>query len=204
VGTNNNIPQKGHSRHAVDFDTVDRLYAEGHSYRKIAEILGSNYAKVYRVHQAGHPDRKEQPVRRRHLTPSNGAPPSAPDSAPPVPIVWDATPERIEVMGEPMGAPDSAPESAPRLRDLEARVSVLEAFIATMQRHPAHVIGAPKGALQSAPIPATKKRGFVIACDLSDALDRYADLSGLQVRDILDMALRRYLADVAGEEVHRA
>jgi hypothetical protein len=92
------------------------------------------------------------------------------------------------------GTLNSAPYSAPRLNDLEARVSVLEAFITTLQRQPPQMVGTPNGALRSAPTTATKKRGFVIACDLSDALDAYAEASGLQVRDILDMALRRYLA----------
>jgi hypothetical protein len=104
------------------------------------------------------------------------------------------TVDRQEIVGEPIGAPDSAPYGAPRLNDLEARVSVLEAFIATLQRQPAQMIGAPNGALRSAPNTPTKKRGFVIACDLSDALDAYAERSELRVSDILDMALRRYLA----------
>jgi hypothetical protein len=177
-------------RTPIDWKHYDHCHAKGISDTAFAESIG--------LSQPAFSHRKK----KRHLeelNPSaNGAPPSAPESAPLVPI-GDTMPERLEVVGEPMGAPDSAPESAPRLHDLEARVSVLEAFIATMQRQS----GALGGALRSAPTLATKKRGFVIACDLSDALDHYAEMSGLQVRDILDMALRRYLADVAGEEVHR-
>jgi hypothetical protein len=60
------------------------------------------------------------------------------------------------------------------------------------------------GTLRSAPTTATKKRGFVIACDLSEALDAYAEASGRQLRDILDMVLRRYRADVVGESGDRA
>jgi hypothetical protein len=100
--------------------------------------------------------------------------------------------------------PSPQPHSAPRLNDLEARVSLLEAFIATLQRQLPQMVGTLNGALRSAPTTATKKRGFVIACDLSDALDAYAEASGLQLRDILDMALRRYLADVVGEGGDRA
>jgi hypothetical protein len=163
----------------LDKAIIDRLHNEAQmSYGAIAKHLGTNYARVYR---AAHPT----PSNRDH---------GALNSAPLVQVMRDDALERREVVGEPIGAPDSAPHSAPRLNDLEARVSVLEAFIATLQRQPPQTVGAPNGTLRSAPTTATKKRGFVIACDLSDALDAYAEASGLQVRDILDMALRRYLA----------
>jgi excisionase family DNA binding protein len=91
------------------------------------------------------------------------------------PVVHQRAPTNLQpqaLIPEPIDAPDSAPYSAPRLHDLEARVSVLETFITTLQRQSAQMIGAPNGAPRSAPTVATKKRGFVIACDLSDALDR--------------------------------
>lgn len=59
------------------------------------------------------------------------------------------------------------------------------------------------GAPQSAP-ERTTKPGFVIACDLSEAIDAYAQTSGRRIRDILDAALRGYLAQVTGEKARHA
>jgi len=182
---------KSHTRKAALYKDpqfqaqVLALARQGVKRRPIAAQLGTSLGTVNRAYDA---------------VTANGdhsAPESAPESAPTAALTAQ------EVVGEPVGAPDSAPYGAPRLNALEACVSVLEAFIATLQRQSPQMIGAPNGALRSAPNTPTKKRGFVIACNLSDALDAYAEASGLQVRDILDMALRRYLADVVGEEVHR-
>jgi hypothetical protein len=67
---------------------------------------------------------------------------------------------------------------------------VLEAFVSTLQRQALPVNGAP-GVPNGAP---TTKRGFVIARDLSGQIDAYAETHHLQVKQILDTALREFFA----------
>jgi hypothetical protein len=40
----------------------------------------------------------------------------------------------------------------------------------------------------------TRKRGFVISWDLSDALDQYIEASGMRFMDVIDAAVKEYIA----------
>jgi transposase len=105
-------------RPVVDFETVDRLHAEGHSYRKIAALLKTNYQAVYRAH---------------HSMPANGTP-----SAPGTPTAL----ERTIVMGEPVSTPPEYLSTlahdvlAQRVDTRDQRLDVLEAFMRAMEQPP--------------------------------------------------------------------
>jgi hypothetical protein len=62
----------------------------------------------------------------------------------------------------------------------------VEAIIATLQ-HPPYRASAPNGAPH-------RKRGFVIAQDLSERIDAFSAHYHLRVMDLLDTALREFLA----------
>jgi hypothetical protein len=115
--------------------------------------------------------------------------PSTPDGEPTIPTTL---PERVEVVGEPW----VHHTSPPLLQDLAARLDVVEAFIATLQRNPSQLSASSHGSPQSLPgAPLkTRKRGFVIAEVLSDKIDAYAAAEHLQVKDVLDLALREFFA----------
>jgi hypothetical protein len=93
-------------------------------------------------------------------------------------------------------APDSAPSGelwSPRLDDLEQRLSVVEVFIATPQRQPLPLNGSPHGSLPVNHSP-THKRGFVLADDLFHSIHAYAKTEQIQVKQVLDLALREFFA----------
>jgi hypothetical protein len=165
------------TRPVVDFETVDRLHAEGHSYRKIAARLNTNYQAVWRAHHGG---------------PGNGVP-STPGTLTAL--------ERTVVMGEPVSAPPEYP-SAPvhdvlvqRVDTHDQRLDVLEAFMRAMEQHPMYRqgISAPSTPEYTAP-RERKKSGAEFAVDMPDKLRAYAKAHGLQVREVIDMALREFLA----------
>jgi hypothetical protein len=178
----NSIPQKRHRRHTSekpDPVTVRRLYDDEHkSYRAIAELLHSNYATVWRAYRA-------------QLT--NGTP-STPDSTP-------TALERTIVMGEPVSTPPeylSTPAQDMLVQRVDAhdqRLDVLEAFMQAMQRHPMLQQGtsAPSTPEYTAP-REWKKSGAEFAVDMPDKLRAYAKAHGRQVREVIDQALREFLA----------
>jgi hypothetical protein len=90
----------------------------------------------------------------------------------------------IQTSGTPVVHP-----SAPRLANIEQRLAVVEAFIAAFKRQTPPRSGAPNAAPE-----CTLKRGFVIAADLSRQIDAHAETQHLQVKQILDTALREYFA----------
>ena len=92
--------------------------------------------------------------------------------------------------------PDSAPSGepgSPRLDDIEQRLSVVEVFTATLQRQPLPLNGSPHG---SPPVnrSPTHKRGFVLADDLFHAIHAFAKTEQIQVKQVLDLALREFFA----------
>jgi hypothetical protein len=82
------------------------------------------------------------------------------------------------------------------LGELKARVSVIEACIAILHQQLTYLPDAPSGA-------PTHQRGFVMADDLCEAIHAYATAHHRQVKDVLDLAWRRFCAQV-GQEVGRA
>lgn len=145
-------------------EAVLALRAQELSIQKTADALGVSFSRVQRF------------LARRKTAEANGAP-MMPESALRIK-------ERKNVMVHP-----SAPNGAPRLDAIEQRLSVIEAFVATLQ-HPPYRASAP-----STPNGAPhRKRGFVIAQDLSECIDAYAAHHRLRVMDLLDTALREFLA----------
>jgi hypothetical protein len=136
----------------------------------------------------------------------NGSPesePGAPDELPtPLETVHHSSPEGspttalqpMEYMGEP-GSPTGSLDIARQtdLDNLKTRVEILETFIARLHQPSTYLPGSPSGS-------PTHKRGFVMADDLFQAIHTYATAHHLQVKDVLDLALRRFFAQV-GEEV---
>ena len=104
--------------------------------------------------------------------------------------------QRVDYIGEPgaPGLPDIARQTD--LDNLKTRVEVLETFIAKLHQPVAYLPGSPNG-LPGSP---THKRGFVMADDLFQAIHTYATAHHLQVKDVVDLALRRFFAQV-GQEV---
>jgi hypothetical protein len=171
----------------IDGNHYDRLKGEGKSRREMCRELQVSYGALTRWIE-----------RNRPL--SNGEPESLPISAP------ATTLQKVEVIGEPVGEPQSTPQLSDldsRVRalegaDLSARIGVLEAFFAAVQQQPALISGSLNG-LPVVHQQPTRKRGFVIACDLSDAIDAYASANHMQVKDVLDLALRRFFAAEGGQ-----
>jgi hypothetical protein len=163
------------SRPAVDFETVDRLKAEGLSYRKIADRLKTNFQAVYRAHH--------------RVVPSVPSVPGTPTAL-----------ERTIVTGEPVSTPPEYP-SAPvhdvlvqRVDAQDQRLDVLEAFMRAMEQHPMvrQGVSAPSTPEYTAP-REWKKSGAEFAVDMPDRLRAYAKAHGRQVREVIDQALRAFL-----------
>jgi hypothetical protein len=190
-------------------------YVDAHptlSQREIGEHFGIKQAAVSRRLTA-----------RKHAGFTNGEPVSEPETSPAIQTVHPSSPEgspttalqRVEYRGEPglpTGLPDIARQSD--LDEIKTRVSVLEAFIATLQQQPPYFPGSPGGSPtvhptvhpslpSGSPSSPTHKRGFVMADDLFEAIHTYASSHHLQVKDVVDTALRRFFAEV-GEGGHDA
>jgi excisionase family DNA binding protein len=106
-----------------------------------------------------------------------------------------------------VGAPTAHP-SAPHLDELNCRLQAVEAFVATMRQQP-RLFSAPNGAPSahpSAPKRTWLKRGTHLATDMADALHDYAKQHRLEIREVLDLALREFFAHRggAGKEVRNA
>jgi hypothetical protein len=108
-----------------------------------------------------------------------------------------AKPKTAETNGAPTESISQERDGSPEYTrwctsqaEFEARLSVVEAFIATLQRKPLPVNGAPRTP-NGAP---HRKRGFVITQDLSERIDAYAAHYRLRVMDLLDTALREFFA----------
>lgn len=157
---------------------AQRRRAEGQPYRAIAKAIGWSMPQTRRYLRG-----------EVHLSEPQSEPTTAPVVHPTVHY----------------GSPDIARQSD--VDALATRVEVLEAFIATLQQHPTYPSGSPNGSPMVHPVHSgspggspTHKRGFVMADDLFDAIHTYAKAHHLQVKDVLDTALRRFFAQV-GEEV---
>jgi hypothetical protein len=180
--TNNSIPQEYPQRHSSkkpDPSTVRRLHDnDGKPFREIAGLLHSNYSAVWRAYYAAL---------------ANGTPASAPSTP--------TARERTIVIGEPVSTPPEYPSTPAedvfvhRVDAHDQRLDVLEAFMREMQQQ-ARV-------LQHASAPSTpqyttprewKKSGAEFAVDVPEKLRAYAKAHGLQVREVIDMALREFLA----------
>ena len=170
------------------------LIDDGRSQGEVSRLTGvpqptiSRWVKEQRLHglpqsEPGAPDEHPQAVESVH----SGAPHGSPIT----------TLQRVDYLGEPSGAP-GLPDIARQtdLDDLKTRVEVLETFLAKLHQPSTYLPGSPNGS----PGAPTHKRGFVMADDLFEAIHTYATAHHLQVKGVVDLALRRFFAHV-GQEV---
>jgi hypothetical protein len=174
--TSNNIPQD-HRRHPAPFPLAEaqQLRQQNYSYHRIAAEIGWSFAQV-RCYLIAHRDGR-----------------SAPESATSAPD--DSSPRTL--------AHHQCPTSALDLSDLDQRLRVVEAFITTLQRHPAYLQPSERTSALPAHQRTTRqwlKRGTHLATDMAEALHRYAQQHGLEVRKVHDRALRHFFAQAHGEE----
>jgi hypothetical protein len=185
------IPQNRRGRHpkhrmdwdAFPWDEYDRLIAEGLSESAIAWQVGIpqrtlNHARKRRERQ-GAPDITitDLVVEEIRLDPATAS---------------DRSHEILSSNSAPASHYIAPQPSTPQYDDRESRIAVLEAFMATLQRQPAYLPSTPAIALDRTE-REWQKTGVELAADIRDALRDYAKAHGLQVREVLDQALRRYL-----------
>jgi len=179
------------------------------SPRDIGEPCGLKQAAVSRRWIAsklaqftpGEPESAPNDAIQRIETVHSGSPDGAPTTAL----------QRVDYRGAPSGAPGLPDIARPSdLDELKTRVSVIEAFIATLQQQPTYHPGSPNGAPVVHPVHSgapsgspTHQRGFVMADTLCEAIHAYATAHHRPVQDVLDLAWRRFCAQV-GQEVGRA
>jgi hypothetical protein len=184
------------SKAAPDRAEVRRLRQQGLSYSKIAKQLDSNYAAVYRADKA---------------VPTNGDHSASEriDSA------LATLPQRVELVGEPVSAPPAHHDALERtsaseridsavLQDHESRLARLEAFIAAQElmARRASAPDAPErisasahhDALQRIDPPVWVNRGTHLAADMIERIKTYAQEHRLEMREVIDLALRRFFA----------
>jgi Homeodomain-like domain len=145
----------------------------------------------------------------------------APEQTNGLPAVYQGergvTPDGIpdSIPGIPV-SPNSLPEAQWR-EAIESRLDVIESFIAAAQQRahgipvipesipvtpesipvtPESIPGIP---LTTGTPPPTKKHSFVIAVDLLDQINAYADTHHLEIKTVLDLALRRFFAGEGGD-----
>jgi hypothetical protein len=173
---------------------VFALLAEGKSQGQASRQTGvpqptiSNWVKARR-HTTGNPEH------------TNGIPA----------VYHDETSGIPPIHGIPSGE-TGIPDTRWR-QTIESRLDVIESFIAAAQERTRGIPGIPDsipGIPQSIPAipsntgtpPPTKKHSFVIALDLLDHINAYADAHHIEIKAVLDLALRRFFAEV-GPEVRR-
>jgi hypothetical protein len=174
------IPHKPRQQHtvAVDYASIEKLRAEGKTYRAIAELLSSNYTAVYRAH---------------HAPPANGVPTTRDRQLPAIRPSQPIAVHRI----------DSAVPSQPiasAVDDLTARVATLEAFMSAMQAEHRSLsqsiaLVSPSIAIHRSEPPTWVSRGLQVATDMLSAIDAYAIRHRLEKREVVDLALRRLFAE---------
>jgi hypothetical protein len=181
------IHQRPRKSKAFDLAEAQRLYGELKSYRKAAAALGSNYAAVYRALNAtstnGHPSASERI-----------------DSAP-------TLPQRVEVVGEPVSDAPAHQRASERidhalLKDHDSRIAVLEAFMAAQQQR-AHAADVPQrisASAQRIDPPVWVNRGTHLAADMIERVKTYAHEHRLEMREVIDLALRTFFAGEGGRD----
>jgi AcrR family transcriptional regulator len=168
----------------IDWSQYDRLKAEGRSQRTIAKALGV----------------PRSTLRRRLAERTQAGSADIPDTGAPTAL------QRVEVIGEAVNLPDraSAPERIDHaLQNHEARIGALESFIAVWQRQahltsgadaPERISASHPNAPQRTGPPVWVNRGTHLAQDMIDAINAYRHRHRLEVREVIDMALRQFFA----------
>jgi hypothetical protein len=89
--------------------------------------------------------------------------------------------------------------------DLKGRVAILEAFMAAMQAQQC-IVAMPSQPIAAQPVAVHRSeqipwvsRGLQMATDMAEAIDTYATEHRLEKREVLDLALRTFFAQVEGD-----
>jgi hypothetical protein len=166
------MPQD-HRRHPVAFPLAEaqRLRQIDYSCHRIAAEIGWSFAQV-RCDLIAHRDGRS----------ASECATSAPDDSSPHTPAYLNTSEHISASEHINSA----------LKDLGARRAVVEAFMHAQQQldaSPAH-----SGALERTEPPVWVNRGTHLAVDLIEAVKTYAQQRRLEIREVLDLALREFFA----------
>jgi hypothetical protein len=176
---------------AAQWAPYDQLQATEHlSIRPAAKRMHISFSRLQRA------------LKARHDASANGTAPSVPARVPSTPTALEST----IVTGEPVSTLPEYP-SAPayyhlqhQVDALQSQVDVLSAFMATIQQHPTYRAQCTASVPEYTAPREWKKSGAEFAVDMPDQLRAYAKAHGRQVREVLDLALRRFFAEV-GQEV---
>jgi hypothetical protein len=76
----------------------------------------------------------------------------------------------------------------------DQRLDIIETFIPALQRQPAHLQRGTPRVPEYTELREWKKSGAEFAVEMPDKLRAYAKTHELQVREVIDMALRQFLA----------
>ena len=175
-------PSPGNSQpnqHPIDWPAYDRLKAEGLSDREIERRWDIPHATFQRLKK-----------RRRPLDATESVPTTAL--------------QQIETIGEAVSALERIDSAV--LMDHESRIAVLEAYMSTLQRQ-VHLASAPERisasvhriAPERTEPPVWVNRGTHLAQDMIEAINTYRHQHRLEVREVIDMALRQFFAAHDGD-----
>jgi hypothetical protein len=152
-----------------------------------------NFNNYKKTRWRDEPTITDVPVETVDLAPtSNG-------NLPAIPPAHSDAPERISAL--------PVHYDASELEDVKSRLATLEAFMAAMQAQqrisalPAHP-NAPvhRIAPERTEPPTWVNRGTHLAADMVEAVKAYAAEHRMEIREVIDLALRSFFAEV-GEEV---
>jgi hypothetical protein len=182
-------------RHTTyDRAEIFALIDSGLSQGAVSRQLGCNQGYISKLLKA-----------RRLEAVSNGHPDDPPTALQPV-----------EVVGEPVNVAPVHSDASERistleridsalLRDHDSRIAVLEAFMATIQQSAHHSAperisaSAHPNALQRTEPIAWVNRGTHIAADMIERVKAYATQHRLEMREVIDLALRQFFAGEGGD-----
>jgi hypothetical protein len=184
------VPQD-HRRHPAPFPLAEAqgLRQLGYSYHRIAAEIGWSFAHVRRSLIA-HGDGRSAPERTESAPGDNSLSTLAhsqrtASALDELSLTWPAHPNTSQCISASEHI-DSA------LKDLGTRLAVVEAFMLAQQRlnaSPAH-----SGALDRTEPPVWVNRGTHMAADMIEAVKTYAQQHRLEIRQVLDLALREFFA----------
>jgi hypothetical protein len=154
----------------VDLAHVFRLLDEGLSRAEIGRRVGCDPSYISRIAHA-----------RRPAVPTNGHP-------------------QVTSNGKPDSAPPARRSASERIligiwEQLETRVEVLEAFMAAQQsaQRTLSASAHPDALQRTAPVDWVN-RGTHLAADMIERIKVYASQHRLEMREVIDLALRRFFA----------
>lgn len=188
------MPQVPHKSKVRQFDHAQilALSDSGLSQSAVSRAVGCHQSYVNKL------------LRKRREAVSNGHPADPPTALQPV-----------ELVGEPVSDSPAHSDASERisaseridsalLREHDSRIAVLEAFMATLQQAAHH--SAPERISASAHADASQRmepvvwvnRGTHLAADMIERVKAYATQHRLEMREVIDVALRRFFAVEGG------